>query len=279
MSVLRQSTPEFQARLSALMDGTARNAANWHYYAQRPEPRDANVKEVTLAQALFGVIDADCSWGFKILCCLAGLPFDPTGFDWGPAGNSSSIYATLKKISFGQLQVGDAITFGPDHHVVMVREPGRDYATTKVWSNGAEIGPLIDTLAAEMAFQHGHPMAFCQLLPPAPANPFAGFAAWAKWWMGGRKGLRPNAPLPIPDDWWRKLREVELAAKAPELISEHGAGQTVGKIARPTVTKPAPELISEHGKGQATVKSAAKKTAAKKTTSTAKKSATKKKGT
>ena len=108
-------------------------------------------------------VNADCSFGCKLLCHWAGLNDDPCGSNWDGYGNSSSIAAHLHHLDRPeQLLIGDIVTFGTDGanaHAAMVLEPGHD---PLLWSHGHQGAPNTYRLSED-----GRPHLYCRI--PAAA--------------------------------------------------------------------------------------------------------------
>lgn len=152
-----------RARLRTLMAATARNEKNWHYRAIRP------LTIPTLDTAMHGAVIADCSFGCKILCALAGAP-DPTG-DAPAYGNSTSMFRHLPHIPFADVDAGDCAVFGHtngEQHAVMVYEKRATLGETLVWSHGQEAGPIIVPMSIQIAAHPGATVTLLQTLKPDP---------------------------------------------------------------------------------------------------------------
>lgn len=204
---------EHRQKLKQQMEATAKNEPNWHYAFRRP------LTIPTEEQADHGVVYADCSFGVKDLCALAGVP-DPTGNQFNGWGNSTSIYLHLPHIELSEIQPGDIVLFGVQGsvHATMVYAVGKRTAdTVRVWSHGQERGPIIVTLAVEVAAHPGQPVTFCRAVAPTPLPPRPPhwyvtaltekpLWAWISWRdHGHKKGLRPpHVPKVVPPWWWRR---------------------------------------------------------------------------
>lgn len=116
--------------LHALMIATAGNPYGWNYREVRP---------LTMPPKLAHGVNADCSFGVKILCDWAGVP-DPTGGKFDGYGNSTSIFRQLPHVPINQAKTGDIVLFGPEGawHAAMILEPGRD---PLLWSHGHQGAP------------------------------------------------------------------------------------------------------------------------------------------
>lgn len=153
--------------LRGLMGATADNDRNWHYQFSRP------LDFPTREQAVSGVVRADCSFGCKILCRLAGAP-DPCGTGFDGWGNSVSMFKHLPHIPFSQLKVGDCAVFGRvngEQHAVMIYQVAKTIDATLCWSHGMEAGPVIVPLAVEKAAHPGSTLTFLEAVPADPPKP------------------------------------------------------------------------------------------------------------
>jgi len=205
-----------RTQLAAIMDATVANRGNWHYALFRP--CGANV---TLYQAEHGVVYADCSAGYQIICRLAGAP-NPLGQPNG-YGNTGTCWAHLPHISMSEAQVGDAVLYGEggSHHVAVVREPGAD---PLLWSNGRESAPELIRFSTERAWQPS-PETWVRLMPPdpvpAPTPKVDPFWVWLRWRLGEGEfkghgcdpAVRPNVPKLVPLSWWVRARKFIEARK------------------------------------------------------------------
>lgn len=131
-----------RAKEAAVMDGTVKNAANWHYLAVR------KLSTPNLDQALHGKVESDCSKGCANVDFLAGA-LDPGNDNW--QGNSTSMFHASEHITKNQLQVGDNIVLGDEGrlHALKVRKVATDPVC---WSMGSEAGPLWENLSASVAY-------------------------------------------------------------------------------------------------------------------------------
>ena len=159
------SSAEIRKRLQQLQYATQQQQAhhgNWNYREVRPLP------VVHVPSPNNETIDADCSFGVKLLCYSAGAP-DPTGFNYASYGNTVSIYQHLPHIDLGQALPGDIVLYGPggsDHACMLYQwHDGRCW----VWSHGHQGAPEIVTLGAMSAyFGPECPVTWCQTLRPDP---------------------------------------------------------------------------------------------------------------
>jgi hypothetical protein len=192
------------------MSATILDRANWTYAEVRPlrvPPSWKKGQHVT----------ADCSKGVQYLCKWAGAP-DPMGNEFGPWGNSQTIWAHLHHLdTAAELEVGDIVTFGPDGdaHAAMVMVPGAD---PTVWSFGHQGAPDSYKLSED-----SRPQTFCKLPvvepPPSPQDKLramTGFYAWAAWRLGEgpfrgeglhNPAVRPNVPKVISLGWWARYHK------------------------------------------------------------------------
>lgn len=152
--------PSRRDLLHAFMTATAGNAYGWNYREVRPLP---------LPPKLSHGVNADCSFGIKILCDWAGIK-DPTGDSYDGYGNSVSIYHALQKLAgldnstaptakaLTAAQVGDILLFGPNGawHATMVYKAGAD---PLLWSHGHQGAPNIYPLSAD----NRRPISVCNL--------------------------------------------------------------------------------------------------------------------
>jgi len=130
--------PDKRTLLHALMVATAGNAYDWNYREVRP---------LTMPPKLVHGVNADCSFGVKVLCDWAGVP-DPTGGNYDGYGNSTSIFHHLAHVPLADARTGDILLFGPEGswHAAMVLEPGKD---PMLWSHGHQGSPNLYPLSAD----------------------------------------------------------------------------------------------------------------------------------
>lgn len=130
--------PDKRTLLHAFMVATAGNAYSWNYREVRP---------LTLPPKLAHGVNADCSFGVKVLCDWAGVP-DPTGGRYDGYGNSVSIYEHLPHVPLARAQTGDILLFGPEGawHATMILEAGSD---PMLWSHGHQGAPSLYPLSAD----------------------------------------------------------------------------------------------------------------------------------
>jgi len=191
---------------------------NWIYKAVRPLHVYASFHPGSR-------IEADCSFGVKLICYWAGVPDDPTGQNYTGFGNSSSIAAHLPHVAHARdLLVGDPVTFGTDgsnEHAAMVLERGSD---PLLWSDGHQGAPNTYRLSED-----GRPHILCRLHLPhhkptrnEMLREQTGYWSWLQWTLGEGQwkpfqpyapGVRPNVPGKIQPDWWRKRKQFVAARK------------------------------------------------------------------
>jgi len=152
----------WQKHLHTVMVATLGNPYGWTYNEVRPlylPKRRLTVTELaTFAGVKKGLgllvsrYRSDCSFGAKTLFWLIGAKDDPTGTNWGPWGNSSSIYAHLPKrfglnnayhpasADLARCEVGDILVVGLNggEHVAVILEKGPN---PLVWSDGHNGAP------------------------------------------------------------------------------------------------------------------------------------------
>lgn len=211
---------DMRAALAKLMTATLGDAANWTYAEVRPE----GMPTKTRAWAKGTKVKADCGKGVQMLAWwVPGCP-DPMGNDFGPYGNSQTIWANAQHLdSPAELEVGDNVTFGPDgdQHAAKVKTAGAD---PELWSFGHQGAPNTYLLS-----QDGRPAQFCrQPLPehvPTADDKLRAKTGWFAWmnWRNGTgdwrhkapkdKTVRPAVPRVIPLSWWRRRAKFILAAK------------------------------------------------------------------
>lgn len=211
---------DVRAELADVMHGTLADAANWGYFAIRPEgvPTPARIWRKGTK------VKADCSTGYRDLCWfVAGTP-DPFQNGWGVYGNSQTLWMKLHHLDHAaELEVGDCVVFGVDgkDHATMVLEPGGD---PLLWSFGHPGAPN----TYRLSWDH-RPATFLKLpvvAPPPTAQDklraMTGFYAWTAWRLGEgpfkpygptAAKVRPNVPRLIPRDWWIRLSQFLLNRK------------------------------------------------------------------
>lgn len=199
-----------RAELARLMRATLADQAefhSWAYHAVRPMPVPATWHPVQFVRG-------DCSKGVQYLCRWAKAP-DPMGSDYGPYGNSQTLWLKLRHLyGPGEMKVGDVVTFGRDgsEHAAMVLEPGSD---PLLWSFGHQGAPNTYRLS-----QDRRPKQYLSLgLPDVVNTPGdnlrarTGWFAWVAWRLGegdwsrygkANANVRPNVPRVIPAGWWRR---------------------------------------------------------------------------
>lgn len=181
--------------------------ADWTYRAVRPTPVPSLWQP---GQHVTG----DCSKGVQMLSRWAKAP-DPMRNGFGVYGNSSTIWAVLPRIAKTQLEVGDIVLFGSDgrDHAAMVYQAGYD---PTVWSFGHQGAPNFYRLSQDRREQSYRKLMSDPIVSAKDAKLKAetGYWAWLAWRLGeadwqGRgprnPSVRPNVPMLIPPDWWRRL--------------------------------------------------------------------------
>jgi hypothetical protein len=203
-------------RLRSLMAATLADRDHWFYRAIRPQP-------VPQSWQRGQTVTADCSKAVQFLCRWAGGIPDPMRSNWGPYGNSQTLWSLMQPLdTIGQLQTGDFVLFGPDgsEHATLVYAADSD---PLLWSFGHQGAPNLYRLSADRRIT-----AFRSLgLPPPAPSPEAelrtetGFYSWVAWRLGEGKwrrfgpaspGVRPAVPVRIPEGWWVRLARF-LAAR------------------------------------------------------------------
>lgn len=203
------------------MKATAQDEATHHnadYVFARPMPVPSTKRIYVPGQKW----DADCSTGCRDVCWWTPGAPDPFVNGWAPWGNSSTIFFAMHHAVLSAAEPGDIYTFGfatGEHHACMHYGPG------KVWNFGEDGQPIIDTLAAEIAYHKGMTVTLCKLpiVDPAPTpqqvlQAMTGFYAWAAWRLGEgpfkhwgevNAKVRPHVPAKIPAEWWTHLHNFE----------------------------------------------------------------------
>lgn len=205
------ATPDYRARLKKLMNDTVADEAkmhDWTYHAVRP-------MYVPPAWEPGQRIVGDCSKGVQYLCRWAGCA-DPMGMNYGPYGNSSTLWAHLQHLKMRtDLQIGDIVTFGPSgsEHAAMVLVPGTD---PLVWSFGHQGAPDTYHLSVDKRQQQflRNPLPVYIPTPQDKLKVETGYWAWVAWKLGegdwakygaANKSVRPNVPNVIPTSWWYRF--------------------------------------------------------------------------
>jgi hypothetical protein len=143
--------PSKRDLLRAYMIATAGNRYDWNYREVRP---------LSLPPKLAHSVNADCSFGIKILCDWAGID-DPTGGKYDGWGNSGSMYKHLPHITLDQAKIGDIVVFGPngEWHAAMILEPGKN---PRLWSHGHQGAPNLYNLSDDKR----RPVTVCRIAAP-----------------------------------------------------------------------------------------------------------------
>lgn len=90
--------------------------------------------------------------------------FDPSGYDWGAVGNSTSIGLHAKKknlvIPLRDAKKGDGPVWMGEHVALLVQRPGKKdlMLGAHLSSHGSEAGPYSVTLQASVAYQGVMPL-------------------------------------------------------------------------------------------------------------------------
>jgi hypothetical protein len=147
----KHQAPSKRELLHAYMVATAGDAYGWRYREVRP---------LSMPPRLVHGVNADCSFGVKILCDWAGVP-DPTGGHFDGFGNSVSIYQHLPHIPLAEAKVGDIVLFGPngEWHAAMILKPGPD---PLLWSHGHQGAPNLYPLSSDSRT----PVTICRIDAP-----------------------------------------------------------------------------------------------------------------
>lgn len=203
----------YRKKIVALMRATVADEATahtWRYEAVRPMPVPPTWKA---GQDVYG----DCSKGAQFLCKWVGA-VDPMGEDYGPFGNSQTLWSRLQHLdSQEELLAGDFVTFGRDgeEHATVVCEPGPD---PLLWSFGHQGTPEFYRLSADRrpAQYLRNPLPKYVPTPEERCRARTGWFAWMSWtlsegdWKGYKlrdPAVRPNVPKRIPVSWWiRRMR-------------------------------------------------------------------------
>jgi hypothetical protein len=211
---------DVRAELEQVMRGTLADAANWGYFAVRPEgvPTPARMwKKGTKVRA-------DCSTGVRDVCWFCPPAPDPFFNGWGHYGNSQTLWLRLHHLDHAsELEVGDIVVFGRDgrDHATMVLEPGPD---PLLWSFGHPGAPN----TYRLSWDH-RPATFLKLPvvepPPTPQDKLramTGFYSWVAWRLGEgpwkkygttNATVRPNVPRRIPAGWWTRYAQFLASRK------------------------------------------------------------------
>jgi len=215
--------PPIRAKMQLLMYETLadeQSRGDWTYEAVRPMPVPPPPWHP--GQHVRG----DCSKGVQYICRWSPGAPDPMMNDWGPYGNSQTLWIKLHHVDAPEeLEVGDIITFGVDgeDHATMVLQDGAD---PLLWSFGRQGAPNKYNLS-----QDPRPRQFLTLHivepPPTPQDKLramTGFYSWTAWRLGegpwrkyGERNpvVRPNVPRRIPLDWWKRYAQFLANRKKP----------------------------------------------------------------
>ena len=114
---LRKLIPDVRFQIVRLAYVAVKQHVDWEYLEVRP---------LVVAWPGYGnaelPVKADCSWFVKCLFWRAGAR-SPMKDNYGPDGNSVTLYECGKKITLSELRGGDVATFGPNgetHAAVIV---------------------------------------------------------------------------------------------------------------------------------------------------------------
>lgn len=199
--------PDARDKLATLMKETIADRVHWTYDAVRPlRVLDRWYKGEH--------VEADCSFGVKLLCKWAGVP-DPTGRGYDEYGNSQSLWAHLQHLDGpGSLLVGDIVTFGVDgdEHAAMVLERGSD---PLLWSFGHQGAPNTYRLSYDRRPKQylRNPVPHYVPTKEDVLRKRTGWFAWMAWHEGEgdwrpygkrNKKVRPHVARVIPLSWWRR---------------------------------------------------------------------------
>lgn len=159
-------------------------------------------------------VEGDCSKYVQYLCRWAKAP-DPMNNDWGPYGNSQTIWLTLQHLdNRADLLVGDPVTFGHDgdEHAAIVIEAGADPLVASFGHQGAPNSYRLSQDAREQQYLR-LPVAAYVPTPDDRLRARTGWFAWVAWrlgegdWAGRGKAnsaVRPAVPRVIPPGWWKR---------------------------------------------------------------------------
>lgn len=209
--VTKKEALAIRKQIKALMAETAADHNRWTYEAVRPAPMPPKPWHPGMA------VVGDCSKGCQYLAYWADAP-DPMHNGFSSIGNSTTLWLNLPHIDRDDIDVGDIVVFGPDHHACMIFSLDPD---PEVWNFGTQGQPVITTLSREVAGHRGMDYWFCALLPkgvgpsPEKIRSSTGFYAWVAWKLGegpwkpygpADNAMRPAVPRRIPVGWWTRYR-------------------------------------------------------------------------
>jgi hypothetical protein len=211
------ATVDYRAKQKTLMRQTVADEAahhDWTYLAARPRPVPPSWKP---GQHVIG----DCSKGCQFIDRWSGNPNDPMHMDYGPYGNSQTIWMHCQHLAHpSDLKVGDFVTFGYDgsEHAAKVYETGND---PLLWSFGHQGAPNFYRLSWDR-----RPHQLCRnpvpKYTPTPDQILRAKTGWFAWmqWLNGtgdwhkkgkkNKHVRPNIPRRIPLRWWKRRIQYHL---------------------------------------------------------------------
>lgn len=98
----------------------------------------------------------DCGWFVKCCYWRAGAK-DPMNTDFGPYGNTVTLFENGKEIILRQIHVGDVVTFGPggETHAALVVETGMNPLLASFGAPGTPQLIRLNTLAEAIAATPG----------------------------------------------------------------------------------------------------------------------------
>lgn len=166
----------------------------------------------------------DCSKGVQFLSKWDNLP-DPMHQDYGPYGNSTTLWLELVHIDLSEVKIGDIVVFGVNgsEHAAMVKGIIRNAAghviDLRLWSFGHQGAPN-----AYLLSQDGRVYQCLRLrvhathskVPASVLRAKTGYGSWRQWrlgkgaWRGYGKrnrSVRPNVPHRIPLRWWKMFAQ------------------------------------------------------------------------
>ena len=140
----------WRTKIKQSMDWALRNEPRISYDQSRPfDPTTIKRRQVPMSD--------DCSATTTQLYYSAGRP-DPNGKKYNGTGYTGTLRShTPQRKALRNMRVGDFIVHGTGTgaHVTVVYKPGKTPGTMLVWSHGQEAGPLLTTLATQIAVHGG----------------------------------------------------------------------------------------------------------------------------
>jgi hypothetical protein len=211
-----------RGKLADLMAATVSDESrrhDWTYAEVRPMPVPPSWKPGDHVRG-------DCSKGVQFLCRWAGVA-DPMGEDYGPWGNSQTLWSRLQHLDLpGDLEVGDFVTSGRDgeQHAAMVAEAGDD---PLLWSFGRPGAPAFYRLSADRrpAQYLRNPLPGFVSTPADRLRARTGWFAWVAWRLGEgdwrdrgplSAAVRPDVPKAVPLSWWARYALFLANRKRPD---------------------------------------------------------------